>query len=100
MLRRGNHDSVENGLMTSINSLLIPPVGPPSHKPNVFYESFSYQVQCLDFPEHGGTRTVTMEWANGRGWRRRETFLPEPSGLFGYDDDLKYKERETPEEGD
>ena len=37
-------------LMASISRLLTRPVGRPSYKPKVLYESFSYQVQSWDHP--------------------------------------------------
>jgi hypothetical protein len=46
-------------LMASIGHLLIRPVGRPSYKPKVFYESFSYQAQSWDHPR----RVVAkVEW--------------------------------------
>ena len=46
-------------LMASISHLLTRPVGRPSHKPKVFYESFSYRAQSWDRPR----RVVAkMEW--------------------------------------
>ena len=45
--------------MASISHLLTRPVGRPSHKPKVFYESFSYQAQSWDRPR----RVVAkVEW--------------------------------------
>jgi hypothetical protein len=49
-------------LMASISHLLTRPVGRPSHKPRVFYESFSYQAQSWDHPR----RVVAkVEWHEG-----------------------------------
>ncbi len=46
-------------LMASISHLLTRPVGRPSYKPKVFYESFSYQAQSWDRPR----RVVAkVEW--------------------------------------
>jgi hypothetical protein len=46
-------------LMASIGHLMTRPVGRPSHKPKVFYESFSYQAQSWDQPR----RVVAkVEW--------------------------------------
>jgi hypothetical protein len=46
-------------LMGSISHLLTRPVGRPSYKPKVFYESFSYQAQSWDRPR----RVVAkIEW--------------------------------------
>ena len=46
-------------LMANINQLMTRPVGRPSHKPKVFYESFSYQAQSWDRPR----RVVAkVEW--------------------------------------
>jgi hypothetical protein len=48
-----------NVLMASISHLLTRPVGRPSHKPKVFYESFSYRAQSWDRPR----RVVAkVEW--------------------------------------
>ena len=45
--------------MASISHLLTRPVGRPSYKPKVFYESFSYQAQSWDRPR----RVVAkVEW--------------------------------------
>ena len=49
-------------LMTRIGHLLTRPVGRPSYKPKVFYESFSYQAQSWDHPR----RVVAkVEWHEG-----------------------------------
>ncbi len=49
-------------LMASISHLLTRPVGRPSYKPKVFYESFSYQAQSWDHPR----RVVAkVEWHEG-----------------------------------
>ena len=49
-------------LMASISHLLTRPVGRPSYKPKVFYESFSYQAQSWDRPR----RVVAkVEWHEG-----------------------------------
>jgi hypothetical protein len=46
-------------LMASISQLLTRPIGRPSYKPKVFYESFSYQAQSWDHPR----RVVAkVEW--------------------------------------
>ncbi len=46
-------------LIASISHLLTRPVGRPSYKPKVFYESFSYQKQSWDHPR----RVVAkVEW--------------------------------------
>lgn len=46
-------------LMANISHLLTRPVERPSHKPKVFYESFSYQAQSWDLPR----RVVSnVEW--------------------------------------
>jgi hypothetical protein len=46
-------------LMANISHLLTRPVGRPSHKPKVFYESLSYQAQSWDHPR----RVVAkVEW--------------------------------------
>jgi len=51
-----------NVLMASITHLLTRPVGRPSHKPKVFYESFSYQAQSWPDPR----RVVAkVEWHEG-----------------------------------
>ena len=48
-----------NVLMDSISHLLTRPVGRPSYKPKVFYESFSYQAESWDRPR----RVVAkVEW--------------------------------------
>jgi hypothetical protein len=68
-------------LMAHISHLLTRPVGRPSHKPKVFYESFSYQAQSWDHPR----RVVAkIEWhwdelfprvgfivTNMTGWSRK-----------------------------
>jgi hypothetical protein len=46
-------------LMASISPLLTRPVGRPSYKPKVFYESFSYQAQSWDRPRRVGAK---VEW--------------------------------------
>jgi hypothetical protein len=49
-------------LIASISHLLTRPVGRPSYKPKVFYESFSYQAQSWDHPR----RVVAkVEWHEG-----------------------------------
>ncbi len=49
-------------LMARISHLLTRPVGRPSYKPKVFYESFSYQAQSWDHPR----RVVAkVEWHEG-----------------------------------
>ncbi len=49
-------------LTASISHLLTRPVGRPSHKPKVFYESFSYQAQSWD----RSRRVVAkVEWHEG-----------------------------------
>lgn len=49
-------------LMASVSHLLTRPVGRPSHKPKVLYESFSYQAQSWDHPR----RVVgKVEWHAG-----------------------------------
>jgi hypothetical protein len=49
-------------LMANISHLLTRPVGRPSYKPKVFYESFSYQAQSWDRPR----RVVAkVEWHAG-----------------------------------
>lgn len=49
-------------LMGNIDHLLTRPVGRPSHKPKVFYETFSYQAQSWDHPR----RVVAkVEWHEG-----------------------------------
>jgi hypothetical protein len=49
-------------LMASISHLLTRPVGRPSRKPKVYYESFSYQAQSWDRPR----RVVAkVEWHEG-----------------------------------
>jgi hypothetical protein len=49
-------------LMANIRHLLTRPVGRPSYKPKVFYESFSYQAQSWDRPR----RVVAkVEWHEG-----------------------------------
>ena len=67
--------------MASTSHLLPRPVGRPSHKPQVFYESFSYQAQSWDHPR----RVVAkVEWhfdelfprvgfivTNMAGWSRK-----------------------------
>ncbi len=46
-------------LTASISHLLTRPIGRPSYKPKVFYESFSYQAQSWDRPR----RVVAkVEW--------------------------------------
>ena len=40
-------------LMASICHLLTRPVGRPSYKPKVFYESFPYQAQSWHRPRRG-----------------------------------------------
>jgi len=48
-----------NVLMASISHLLTRPVGRPSHRPKVLFESFSYQAQSWDYPR----RVVAkVEW--------------------------------------
>ncbi len=49
-------------LMASISHLLTRPVGRPSHKPKVFYESFSYQAQSWDHPRR---LVAKVEWHEG-----------------------------------
>jgi len=49
-------------LMANIRHLLTRPVGRPSHKPKVYYKSFSYQAQSWDHPR----RVVAkVEWHEG-----------------------------------
>jgi hypothetical protein len=51
-----------NVLIRHLAHLLTRPVGRPSHQPNVFYESFSYQAQTWDHPR----RVVAkVEWHAG-----------------------------------
>ncbi|MHC4065625.1 MAG: IS1380 family transposase [Planctomycetota bacterium] len=68
-------------LMASINHLLTRPVGRPSHKPKVFYESFSYQAQSWDHPRRVVAK-VEWHWGelfpragfivtNMTGWSRK-----------------------------
>ncbi len=48
-----------NVLMASIRRLLTRPVGRPSHRPKVLFQSFSYQAQSWDYPR----RVVAkVEW--------------------------------------
>ncbi|MCH8881691.1 MAG: IS1380 family transposase [Planctomycetes bacterium] len=49
-------------LMARISHLLTRPVGRPSYKPKVFYESFSYQAQSWDHPRHV---VAKVEWHEG-----------------------------------
>ncbi len=46
-------------LMANIRHLLTRPVGRPSYKPKVFYESFSYQAQSWDCPRRVAAK---VEW--------------------------------------
>ena len=46
-------------LMANISPLLTRPVGRPSRKPKVFYESFSYQAQSWDRPRR---MVAKVEW--------------------------------------
>ncbi len=68
-------------LMASISHLLTRPVGRPSYKPKVFYESFSYQAQSWDHPRRV---LAKVEWhfdelfprvgfivTNMTGWSRK-----------------------------
>jgi len=68
-------------LMASISHLLTRPVGRPSSKPKVFYESFSYQAQSWDHPRRVVAK-VEWHWdellprvgfivTNMTGWSRR-----------------------------
>jgi hypothetical protein len=68
-------------LMASISHLLTRPVGRPSHKPKVFYESFSYQAQSWDHPRRVVAK-VEWHWGelfpragfivtNMTGWSRK-----------------------------
>ena len=50
---------VNNVLMDSISHLLTRPVGRPSYKPKVFYESFSYQTESWDRPRRV---VANVEW--------------------------------------
>jgi len=70
-----------NVLMDSISHLLTRPVGRPSHKPKVFYESFAYQAQSWDRPRRVVAK-VEWHWdelfprvgfivTNMRGWSRK-----------------------------
>ena len=49
-------------LMASIGHLLTRPVGRPTFKPKVFYESFSYQAQSWD---HSRRVVAKVEWHQG-----------------------------------
>ncbi|MCH9034473.1 MAG: IS1380 family transposase [Planctomycetes bacterium] len=68
-------------LAASISHLLTRPVGRPSHKPKVFYESFSYQAQGWDRPRRVVAK-VEWHWdqlfprvgfivTNMSGWSRK-----------------------------
>ena len=68
-------------LMASISHLLTRPVGRPSYKPKVFYESFSYQAQSWDRPRRVVAK-VEWHWdelfprvgfivTNMTGWSRK-----------------------------
>jgi hypothetical protein len=68
-------------LMASISHLLTRPVGRPSYKPKVFYESFSYQAQSWDHPRRVVAK-VEWHWdellprvgfivTNMTGWSRK-----------------------------
>ncbi len=68
-------------LMASISHLLTRPVGRPSHKPKVFYASFSYQAQSWDRPRRVVAK-VEWHWdqlfprvgfivTNMTGWSRK-----------------------------
>jgi hypothetical protein len=68
-------------LMASIGHLLTRPVGRPSFKPKVFYESFSYQAQSWDHPRRVVAK-VEWHWdqlfprvgfivTNMTGWARK-----------------------------
>jgi len=70
-----------NVLMASISHLLTRPVGRPSHKPKVFYASFSYQAQSWDRPRRVVAK-VEWHWdqlfprvgfivTNMNGWSRK-----------------------------
>lgn len=48
-----------NVLRDRISHLLTRPVGRPSYKPKVFYESFSYQAESWDRPRRG---VAKVEW--------------------------------------
>jgi len=68
-------------LMARISHLLTRPVGRPSYKPKVFYESFSYQAQSWDHPRRVVAK-VEWHWdelfprvgfivTNMTGWARK-----------------------------
>ena len=70
-----------NVLIASISHLLTRPVGRPSHKPKVFYASFSYQAQSWDRPRRVVAK-VEWHWdqlfprvgfivTNMTGWARK-----------------------------
>ena len=71
-----------NVLMNSTGHLLTRPVGPPSYRPKVFYESFSYQADSWDRPRRVVANMVEWHWdellpragfivTNMTGWSRK-----------------------------
>ena len=63
--------------MAKIDHLLTRPLGRPSHKPKVFYESSSYQAQSCDHPRRAAAK---VEWHANELFPRVGFIVTTPTG--------------------